>query len=125
MSAPEQNMQQQSLQGTSLDPNNPNTIIKEEGVINTAGDMNPLQQAPVPQVEPASMGVTNAIYSSLPGQYFVVPKTPLEIIQQLQEEEKSLLRVQQALQERLQTLEEEAILLQKTKEQFDAAQGKV
>ena len=94
------------------------SVIKDEQTIQTHMDMD-AQSIGVPLV------TSSTIYSQMPGTYFVVPKTPAEVIEKLTEEAKSLERVQEALNLQLHILEEEAEALQKTKEEFEAAQGKV
>ena len=108
--------------------------IKEEGSMQPRMAMDPQQVGVDPQavgVDPQSVALMDDpqmnpnILQQLPGTYFVVPKTPGEVISKLDEERESLLRVKEALNIQLRNLQEEAAALQKTKEQFEAAQAKV
>ena len=109
-------------------------VIKEEGSMQTRMAVDPQQVGVDPQavgVDPQSVAIMDDpqmnpnILQQLPGTYFVVPKTPGEVISKLEEERLSLLRVKEALNIQLQNLQDEAAALQKTKEQFEAAQAKV
>lgn len=101
------------------------TMIKEEGAMGTDLGVNQQQMNQMQHADQAQLNISSTIYTSLPGQYFITPRSPEELISLFQEEERSLRRVEEALKIQLSNLEEEAELLQQTKEQFDAAQGKV
>lgn len=101
------------------------TMIKEEGTMGTDLGVNQQQMNQMQHADQAQLNISSTIYTSLPGQYFITPRSPEELISLFQEEERSLRRVEEALKIQLSNLEEEAELLQQTKEQFDAAQGKV
>jgi hypothetical protein len=65
------------------------------------------------------------LLTALPGQYLVTPKTPAELIEQMNQEEQALGRLFTNITTRLESLKREEALLQKAKAEIDAVQPRV
>ncbi|KAH7819145.1 uncharacterized protein MONOS_3288 [Monocercomonoides exilis] len=84
------------------------------------------QQSFIPQdiQEPQPIPNQQLLLPTMFGQYFVTPKTCQELIVQMQEEEKSLLRLQQLIQNQLHSIQLEEAHLRKVKQLIEESQVK-